>query len=76
MLKAVDFKCPECKNILEDYIMRNDEDIPICEECNIPMIRIFTKPKIKESRHKDHPYPTHNLGAGEKARFGNKPNFD
>lgn len=75
MLKAVDFECLECNTIVEDYIARNDEDIPICEKCNIPMIRLFTKPIFKKIRHKDHPYPTHNLGTGEKARFGNKPNF-
>jgi hypothetical protein len=73
MLKAVDFKCV-CGEIIEDYIMRNEEDIPTCS-CGKKMIRLFTRPVYKQ-KHKDHPYPTHNLGAGERARFGNKPNFD
>jgi putative FmdB family regulatory protein len=74
MLKAVDFHCEKCGKIIEDYIMRNEDDIPTCD-CGTKMTRLFTRP-VYSFKHKEKPYPTHNLGAGERARFGNKPNFD
>jgi len=72
MLKAVDFTCQVCGIIIVDYIMRNDEDIPLC--CKTKMLRLFTRPVYKP-KHKEHQYPTNNIGSGDKARFGNKPNF-
>ena len=75
MLKAVDLECPACKKVIVDYIMRNENDVPECSECKILMNRLYTRTVYKQ-KHKDREYPMHNLGAGERARFGNKPNFD
>jgi NAD-dependent SIR2 family protein deacetylase len=72
MLKAVDFYCDSCGETIEDYIMRNEEDIPSCKICDTKMTRLYTRIVYKQ-KHKERPYPTHNLGAGERASFGNKP---
>lgn len=38
-MKIVDFKCPNCGEVLEDIMVNNEE--VVCPKCATPMLRIY-----------------------------------
>ena len=41
MGKLNDYKCPQCKKVVEEYLNSTDP-LPICGECGVEMQKIIT----------------------------------
>ncbi len=41
-MPTYDFKCEECKNTFELNLSIKDKELPYCEDCEIPLVRIYS----------------------------------
>jgi len=67
----LDFYCKKCGNQKDEVLVKNSEEVIICEQCNEHMDRLYSKTKYNFRPSSGTPVPTSILGKGnERARFG------
>lgn len=65
----LDFFCPNCGNSLSDVVVKNCDEIILCQICNEKMERKYSATKYSFRPESKTPVPPGLIGGGEKARF-------